>query len=98
MITASITLIETFILDDVNVDLKKDQWIERLEQFFDANGYEKKKDDKKMSNAMFLLSGIGLNDLYKSLKTDEEVKIEEGTKIEGLYQIACFKLKKYFNP
>ena len=98
MISASSTLIETFVLDDVNVALKWDQWIERLEQFFDANGYEEKKDDKKMSSTMFLLGGSGLNDLYKTLKTDEEVKIEEGTKIEGLYQIACFKLKKYFNP
>ena len=98
MISASSTLIESFNVDDVNVALKWDQWIERLEQFFDANGYKVETDDKKMCSTMFLLGGSALNDLYKTFKTDVEVKNEEGTTVTGLYKIACFKLKKYFNP
>jgi hypothetical protein len=98
MISASSTFIESFNVDDVNVALKWDQWIERLEQFFDANGYKVETDDKKMCSTMFLLGGSALNDLYKTFKTDVEVKNEEGTTVTGLYKIACFKLKKYFNP
>jgi hypothetical protein len=63
MISASSTLIESFNVDDVNVALKWDQWIERLEQFFDANGYKVETDDKKMCSTMFLLGGSALNDL-----------------------------------
>ena len=68
MISASSTLIETFVLDDVNVALKWDQWIDKLEQFFKAKGYTVEKHNKKMTSAMLVLYNVSKEEDMSSRK------------------------------